>query len=578
MSNDEDIAQFMAITGQARSITVQYLEMAGGSVDTAVSLFYDGAGGGGVGGGAAEDGAGGGAAGGGGGGSLDGMGGWGGMPPAFGGGAPALFNVDAATAPATAYEPVDNRPLCRNDSMGCTLTDTMHALSYRHPSREQAEGTDAFGGNSPAPTTKTSVEDVQVKPLLGAVGVTHTVSGGNGGGVGASTRSVPKENAVSTTGVGDSGVGAGASNPPGPAATKWINPSVEDAPATATAFGASGVTPTAAARSMDGNTTGNLKTDTHAAAAADRSTPRGLAAPPATGGGAGGAGGMWGGGGFGGEGGGSSWGADIDWNLKPTVDQATAAAPQTAIEERHLEAEATAQAAVNTKTNEQQEQLQLDYASEVSKKGANIGSGGGAKGAGAGAGAGGAAQATQEEAAANAAAVAADTTTHSTKRKSMTGFGGDGDRAAVSGGAAAGTVDTVDTASAEDASSKKARAGTVAKTVRSIPVRVPSALERTATMAVDTAVAAVAAVNPADDLAVVRAENNAIQKRIELAMVEISRNKKDSALKAARRLAAAMPRDATTAAAATAAAAAIEPMETRTAATAVETNSNACTN
>ena len=42
--DDPGIAQFMAITGQDKRISMRYLEMAAGSVDTAVSLFYDGEG------------------------------------------------------------------------------------------------------------------------------------------------------------------------------------------------------------------------------------------------------------------------------------------------------------------------------------------------------------------------------------------------------------------------------------------------------------------------------------------------------------------------------------------------------
>ena len=43
--DDPGIAQFMAITGQDSQTSARYLEMAAGSVDTAVSLFYDGGGG-----------------------------------------------------------------------------------------------------------------------------------------------------------------------------------------------------------------------------------------------------------------------------------------------------------------------------------------------------------------------------------------------------------------------------------------------------------------------------------------------------------------------------------------------------
>ena len=42
--DDPDVAQFMAITGQDSHTSTRYLEMAAGSVDTAVSLFYDGEG------------------------------------------------------------------------------------------------------------------------------------------------------------------------------------------------------------------------------------------------------------------------------------------------------------------------------------------------------------------------------------------------------------------------------------------------------------------------------------------------------------------------------------------------------
>lgn len=38
---DADCAQFMSITGEEQSVSASYLEMAGGSLDVAVSLFFD---------------------------------------------------------------------------------------------------------------------------------------------------------------------------------------------------------------------------------------------------------------------------------------------------------------------------------------------------------------------------------------------------------------------------------------------------------------------------------------------------------------------------------------------------------